>query len=413
MKYFYRFFFYKKKKSFRISKILALSLLIFTLVVNSISVGATVLKSNGGIFFRVDEITNNLGIPWGMVFISPSKILFTERKGRIGVLDLTNGEINILEGGPKVFAFGQGGLMDVAVPPDYVAGDWIYFSYSKGIVSCSNLKIRMKKCSKRDINPTKYTTTLARAKLDGYRLVEFSDLLITRPASNSTIHFGSRITFDGNGNLFFSVGDRGNRQNAQDLSKHSGSILRLRIDGSIPKDNPFVNQDETLPEIWSYGHRNPQGIFYDRELNRLWAVEHGPRGGDEINLILPGLNYGWPVISYGKEYWGPIQVGEGTEKEGMEQPIKFYVPSIAPGSLIKYSGKAFPAWKGNLIAGALKLTHLNLVKLDATGKAINEERILGSLGERIRAIVESPEGWLFLSTDSGKILSIRPDTGNQ
>ena len=148
------------------------------------------------------------------------------------------------------------------------------------------------------------------------------------------------------------------------------------------------------------------------ELNRLWAIEHGPRGGDEINLILPGLNYGWPIISYGKEYWGPIQVGEGTEKEGMEQPIKFYVPSIAPGSLIIYSGKAFPAWSGNLFAGALKLTHLNRVQLDANGKAVDEERILDSFGERIRSIVESPEGWLYLSTDSGKILSIRPEISN-
>jgi len=145
---------------------------------------------------------------------------------------------------------------------------------------------------------------------------------------------------------------------------------------------------------------------------RLWAIEHGPRGGDEINLILPGLNYGWPVISYGKEYWGPFQVGEGTEKEGMEQPVKFYVPSIAPGSLILYSGKAFPAWKGNLFAGALILTHLNRVELDHAGRATAEERLLEALGERIRALVESPEGWLYLSTDSGRILRLRPVRNN-
>jgi len=163
-----------------------------------------------------------------------------------------------------------------------------------------------------------------------------------------------------------------------------------------------------LPGIWSYGHRNPQGMFYDRNQQRLWSIEHGPRGGDEINLILPGLNYGWPIISYGKEYWGPFQVGEGTEKEGMEQPVKFYVPSIAPGSLLVYSGKAFPNWKGNLFAGALKLTHLNRVEIDNTGRAITEERLLVGLRERIRALAESPEGWLYLSTDSGKILRIRP-----
>ena len=157
-------------------------------------------------------------------------------------------------------------------------------------------------------------------------------MLITRSASTPGRHFGSRITFDGTGHLFFSVGDRGVRPNGQDLSTHAGSILRLTLDGSVPENNPFVQQRSALPEIWSYGHRNPQGIFYDRKKRRLWSIEHGPRGGDEINLILPGRNYGWPVISYGKEYWGPVQVGEGTEKEGMEQPVKFYVPSIAPGS---------------------------------------------------------------------------------
>jgi glucose/arabinose dehydrogenase len=154
-------------------------------------------------------------------------------------------------------------------------------------------------------------------------------------------------------------------------------------------------------------------MFYDKKHQRLWSIEHGPRGGDEINLILRGRNYGWPVISYGKEYWGPVQVGEGTEKEGMEKPIKFYVPSIAPGSLIVYSGKAFPAWKGNLFAGALKLTHLNRVEIDNDGKAVAEERLLEGLGERIRALVESPQGWLYFSTDSGKIFRLRPHVNNQ
>ena len=180
------------------------------------------------------------------------------------------------------------------------------------------------------------------------------------------------------------------------------------LDGSVPADNPFVKNAHALPEIWSYGHRNPQGIAYDLQRQRLWEIEHGPRGGDEINLILPGRNYGWPVISYGKEYWGPVQVGEGTEKEGMEQPVKVYIPSIAPGSLILYSGKAFPGWKGNLFSGALILTHLNRVALDESGKAVAEERLLESLNERIRALVESPEGWIYFSTDSGKIYRLRP-----
>ncbi len=169
-----------------------------------------------------------------------------------------------------------------------------------------------------------------------------------------------------------------------------------------------MGRPDVLPEIWSYGHRNPQGIAYDKVHQRLWAIEHGPRGGDEINLVLPGRNYGWPVISYGKEYWGPFQVGEDTAREGMEQPVKQYTPSIAPGSLILYSGKAFPAWRNNLFAGALKLRHLNRVTLDAQAKAVSEERLLKALNERIRALAESPQGWIYFSTDSGEIYRIKP-----
>ena len=353
--------------------------------------GETILQtSSGGVTFQINTIAKGLGVPWGMVFISPDQILFTERNGKIGILAPASGKIIRISGGPKVMRTGQGGLLDVAVPPDYTSGDWIYFTYSKE-------------------QKGKGVTALARARRKGNRLVALEDLLVTRSASSTGRHFGSRIAFDGAGHLFFSVGDRGVRPNAQNLSTHAGSILRLDLNGNVPEDNPFVHQTGALPEIWSYGHRNPQGMFYDRNQQRLWSIEHGPRGGDEINLILPGLNYGWPIISYGKEYWNPLPVGEGTEKEGMEQPVKFYVPSIAPGSLIAYSGKAFPDWKGNLFAGALKLTHLNRVEIDNTGSAITEERLLVGLRERIRALTESPEGWLYLSTDSGKILRIRPE----
>ena len=352
--------------------------------------GGTILhKSRDDVSFQINKIAEGLGVPWGMVFICPDQILFTERNGKIGILAPASGKIIRISGGPKVMRTGQGGLLDVAVPPDYTSGDWIYFTYSKE-------------------QKGKGVTALARARRKGNRLVALENLLVTRSASSTGRHFGSRIAFDSAGHLFFSVGDRGVRPNAQNLSTHAGSILRLYLNGNVPEDNPLVHQTGALPEIWSYGHRNPQGMFYDRNQQRLWSIEHGPRGGDEINLILPGLNYGWPIISYGKEYWNPFPVGEGTEKEGMEQPVKFYVPSIAPGSLIAYSGKAFPEWKGNLFAGALKLTHLNRVEIDNTGKAIAEERLLVGLKERIRAIVESPEGWLYLSTDSGKFLRIRP-----
>ncbi len=229
-----------------------------------------------------------------------------------------------------------------------------------------------------------------------------------RSASATGRHFGSRIVFDVQGHLFFSVGDRGVRPNGQDLTTHAGSILRLNLDGSLPADNPFLNRPGALPEIYSFGHRNPQGLAYDAKRERLWSIEHGPRGGDEINLIKAGENYGWPVVSHGKEYWGPMMVGEATHKAGMMDPVKVYVPSIAPGSLLLYSGKAFPGWRDDLFSGALKLTHLNRVSLNQEGQPVAEERLLESLGERIRALAEDPQGWLYLSTDSGKILRLRP-----
>ena len=253
------------------------------------------LANSKGVPYQVETVVERLRIPWGMVFIAPDKILFTERNGKLGILVPSSGEFTYLKDGPKVRAAGQGGLLDAAVRPGYQAGDWIYFTYSK---------------VQKGKDQIKSATTLARAKLQGEQLVELEDMLVTQSVSNSDYHFGSRITFDGEGNLFFSIGDRGHRPNAQDLSTHSGSILRLKIDGSVPDNNPLVNQTDALPEIWSYGHRNPQGVFYDRQKKRLWSIEHGPRGGDEINLINQGLNYGWPVISYGKEYYSFAQVGE-------------------------------------------------------------------------------------------------------
>lgn len=251
-------------------------------------------------------------------------------------------------------------------------------------------------------------TTLARARLNGNQLEQWQDLLISDSTSSTSRHFGSRIAFDDRGHLFFTIGDRGHRPNGQELGNHAATVIRLTLDGQIPADNPFINHSTARPEIWSYGHRNPQGIAYDRKTQRLWVIEHGPRGGDEINLVQPGRNYGWPVISYGKEYWNPFPVGEGTEKPGMEQPVKYYVPSIAPGSLLVYSGKAFPGWQGDLFSGALKLQHLNRVVVNQQASFVREERLLESLRERIRNVVEGPEGWVYLSTDSGQMWRLRP-----
>ncbi len=351
-------------------------------------------RIDGNTSFQLEEVASGLDIPWGMAFISNTELLITERSGSIKKLDLQHNSITPISGAAEVLAEGQGGLLDVAVPPDFRDGDWIYFTYSKSL-------------------KRQGVTTLARARLKGKRLRRWQDLLITRSASNTSRHFGSRIAFDGEGHLFFGIGDRGVRPNGQDLSSHAGSILRVNLDGTVPDDNPFmsspaINTHKPLAEIWSYGHRNPQGISYDPDSKRLWVIEHGPRGGDEINLIQPGANYGWPVISYGKEYWGPVSVGEDTKKTGMEQPTVVYIPSIAPASLLRYSGKAFPQWTGNLFSGALKLRHLNRIQLNKNGDAIAEEWLLTRLKSRIRALAESPQGWIYLSTDSGRILRIRP-----
>ena len=342
-----------------------------------------------GRHITVDQVVDGLGVPWGMVFLSENKILVTERQGAVIIIDLqTNKKIKV-KNGPDVMVEGQGGLLDVALSPDYKTSGWLYVTYVKNIKGAG-------------------VTVLARTRLNKDQFQDWQDLLVTKSGSDTGRHFGSRIAFDENKHLFFGVGDRGHRPNAQDLTNHAGSIMRLNLDGTIPDDNPFIKEQGALPEIWSYGHRNPQGMAYDFANKRLWSIEHGPRGGDEINLIRRAANYGWPVISYGKEYWGPLDVGEGTHRDGMEQPVKVYVPSIAPGSLMVYSGKALPEWQGNLLAGALKLQHINRIVLDEQGQVIKEERLLKKLAERIRAISQSPQGWIYFSTDSGKIYRMRP-----
>lgn len=339
---------------------------------------------------RLETVTRGRGVVWGMSFVDASTLVVTERQGQIGLLDVADGTYRPLGGAPEVLAAGQGGLLDVAMVPDYRPGDYLYLTYVKP-------------------GPDgRGATTLARARLAGERLEDWEDLLVTRSRTATTRHFGSRIAFDTAGHLFFSVGDRGVRESAQDLASHNGSVLRLHLDGSVPQDNPLVGVDGALPEIWSWGHRNIQGLAYDTRTDRLWAIEHGPRGGDELNLIRPGLNYGWPEVSYGMEYWGPIRVGEAREREGVEPPIKVYTPSIAPGSLLLYDGEAIPAWRGNLLVGALVLRHLNRIVLDQDGEAIGEERLLADLDERIRALAQSPDGSLYLSTDSGSVVRLVP-----
>lgn len=336
--------------------------------------------------FEVEQVTDGLGIPWGLAFLSEDRLLITEREGGVKLLDLASNKIISLKKAPSVIANGQGGMLDVAVSPQAPA--WIYFTYVGG-------------------SSDSHSTILARAQLDGNALTRWQDLLITT-GSDTGQHFGSRIAFDNDGYMYFGVGDRGERDSAQNLSLHQGSVMRLHLDGSIPKDNPFVTTEGAQISIWTYGHRNPQGMAYDAGNNRLWLIEHGPRGGDEINLLEKGKNYGWPVISHGREYISGLPVGESTHKAGMVQPVKVYIPSIAPGSLLYYTGEAFPQWRGNLFAGALKLRHLNRVQLNDRAEVVDEQRLLQDLDQRIRALAQSPRGWIYFSTDSGNIYRLKP-----
>ena len=347
------------------------------------------LSQNHQTVIDTKTIISGLGVPWGMTILPNDTMLINQREGRLSKLNLNTGAISTVSGLPAIKVKGQGGLFDVQISPDYSTTSWIYFSYSKDISG-------------------RGATTLSRARLQGNRLQDWQDLLITNSTTNTNVHYGGRIKFDYHGHLFLTVGERGVRRNAQDLSNHAGKILRLNLDGSIPSNNPFTNDNDALDEIWSYGHRNPQGLFYNTTTQQLWAIEHGPRGGDEINLIQAGRNYGWPVISYGMEYNKDVPVGKATAREGMEQAIKTYIPSIAPSGLIQYSGKAFPEWKNNLLTGSLKLRHLNRIVLNDDNVATQEIRLMREVNGRIRNVIEDSNGWLYLSTDDGRIIKVSP-----
>ena len=324
------------------------------------------------------------GVVWGMTELSSNEIFFTLRKGRAGILTTNTGDVRWVTGLPAVVAKGQGGLLDVASHSVDGNRQWLYFTYSKATDKGA-------------------VTALARATLQGAKLEDWQDLLVTKSASDTGRHFGSRIAFDNQGHVFFGVGDRGHRPNGQDLSTHAGTIIRLNLDGSVPSDNPFVNNKDVLPDIWSYGHRNPQGLCFNKQSNQLWSSEHGPRGGDEINLIEKGSNYGWATVSHGKEYWGPFSVGEATSKTGMVDPRHIYIPSIAPGSLLCYEGNQIPEFHNRLLLGALKLQHLNTVKIGAKQSLADEQRWFESQGLRIRSLLQNSKGQLWFADDAGHI----------
>ncbi|WP_254230330.1 PQQ-dependent sugar dehydrogenase [Vibrio coralliilyticus] len=337
--------------------------------------------------YSTEKIASGLLVPWGMAFADDNTLLVTERNGHILSVDIATGKsTQLMEDPAGLYANGQGGLLDIAMSP--FEPNKAYVTYSKRTASGSD-------------------TTLATFTFSDGKLSDWKNILTTTSNSSTNRHYGSRVTFDEQ-YLYMSVGDRGERDNGQDLSTHAGSILRLNPDGSAAEDNPFVEQKGAQKEIWSFGHRNPQGLFYDSAAGALWSIEHGPRGGDEINFIRAGSNYGWPITSHGKEYWGPINVGESKEKEGIESPIKVYVPSIAPSSLLLYRGENYPELNGKLLAPALKLTHINVVTLDKNNQAVDEIRILSELNERIRHVIVSPKDELIFSTDQGNIYRLVP-----
>ncbi len=331
--------------------------------------------------FKIDTLTTQLKNPWGIAFLPDGRVLVTERSGEIRIFkddQLQSESIQV----PDVYARGQGGLMDIKLHPDYDNNGWIYLSYSKKSGNGGG-------------------TVIARARLEGNNLADLEQLFAAQPTSDAGVHFGSRIVFDGNGHIFFSSGERGTKENSQNLGNHLGKVLRLHEDGKVPDDNPFVNQQGAMPEIWSYGHRNPQGLIYDKDSNTLWDIEHGPKGGDELNLVEKGKNYGWPVITYGIDYDG-TPISDLQEKEGLEQPVHYWVPSIAPCGIAQVKGDKFPNWKNNLLAAALAHTHVARVELK-DGKVVAEERLLEKIG-RVRAVEESPEGYIYVATETPGML---------
>ena len=343
---------------------------------------------------KVETYAKGLVYPWGLAFLPDGRLLVTERPGRMRLVGKDGRLSPPLGNVPHVQAAGQGGLLDVAIAPDFTSSKLVYFSFAEPREAGGS------------------ATTVARARLvqdgDGGRLDDVKVIFRQQPATGGTRHFGSRLVFARDGNLFVTLGERGEMSKAQDLDTHYGKVVRLRPDGSVPPDNPFVSKAGARPEIWSYGHRNVQAAALHPATGRLWTIEHGARGGDELNIPLAGKNYGWPVITYGRDYSG-ARIGEGTAKAGMEQPVYYWDPSIAPSGMAFYTGDLIPEWKGSLLVGALRGQALHRLALDGD-RVVGEEVLLASLGERIRDVRAGPDGAVWLLTDSpqGRVLRIVP-----
>jgi aldose sugar dehydrogenase len=342
---------------------------------------------------KVVAVASGLEHPWGLAFLPDGRMLVTERPGRLRIVSPSGALSAPVTGVPAVFAQGQGGLLDVALDPDYETGGWIYLSYAEDRGGGTN------------------ATTVMRAKLAGTALEDAQVIFRQQPAVESPAHFGGRLVFGRDGRLFVTLGERSARhfiERAQSLDDHFGKIVRIERDGGIPTDNPFIGRADDRPEIWSYGHRNPQGAALHPVTGELWSTEHGPKGGDELNIVRAARNYGWPVITYGTAYSGET-IGIGTHREGMEQPIHYWTPSIATSGLAFYTSDRIPGWTGSVFVGGLAGRVLARLELDGE-RVQHEERLLEGLRERIRDVRQVPDGFLYLLTDSpqGRLLRVEP-----
>ncbi|MBD2746573.1 PQQ-dependent sugar dehydrogenase [Microvirga sp. BT688] len=343
----------------------------------------------------VETVARDLQNPWGLAFLPDNRMLVTERPGRLRIVDANGTLSEPIQGLPRIAVRGQAGLLDVALDPNFAQNRLVYLSFAE------------------DRGEGRAGTSVARARLsDNGRALESLNVIFRQePNYTGPNHWGSRLVFDREGNLFVTLGDRFDLRNqAQNPANHIGKIVHIKRDGSAAPGNPYLNREDARPEIWSLGHRNLQSAALHPTTGELWTVEHGARGGDEVNIPQKGKNYGWPIISYGVDYSG-AKLGEGTKKEGLEQPVYYWDPSIAPSGMAFYTGDKFPAWRGSILVGALAGKLVS--RLDTNGNRVTaEERMLQQLGERIRDVRQGPDGFVYLLTDSrnGRILRMKPAT---
>ena len=369
---------------------LVVLVLVFGAMAGAFAEPSAVFKSQKA-SFRIVTLISGLNHPWSVAFLPSGDILVTERPGTLRMIQNSVLLDSPITGLPPVSAKNdQGGLLDIALDPDFANNHRLCLSYvARGEDGRG--------------------TEIACGELRGNHLHNVEVIFKALPKSGTGRHFGSRLLFASDGYLYATLGERGYRPQAQNRATHPGSLVRIARDGSIPPDNPFVGDPASRPEIYTYGNRNPQGLAEHPTTRELWMHEHGPRGGDELNRVIAGANYGWPVISYGKEYFLPKAVGEGTHKEGMRQPVYYWDPSIAPSGMTFYTGPDFPGWAGDLFIGSLKFGELVRLELE-DGQVINEERLLNRAFGRIRDVRQGPDGALYLLTDerNGRLLKVIP-----